>query len=215
MRLKPLIVATILLTATTPAFADTPPVLSVGPDGRPLPGFNDKGEAISLPAPSAPPLTKDGTLAVGPDGKPLPGFNDKGEAIALPTPTPSGVQAFDANGKPLVGFNDKGEAISLIPPTYNKITDQVLKAKVDAEISQAKINAIKQADGYQLFSTTNFSAVDKSLTVIASKPGARSKVLKLSVDATGELFLPTKSNLSGYKIQIKSGSKVLKSIKLS
>jgi hypothetical protein len=215
MRLKPLIVATILLTATTPVFADTPPVLSVGPDGRPLPGFNDKGEAISLPAPSAPPLTKDGTLAVGPDGKPLPGFNDKGEAIALPTPTPSGVQAFDANGKPLVGFNDKGEAISLIPPTYNKITDQVLKAKVDTEISQAKINAIKQADGYQLFSTTNFSAVDKSLTVIASKPGSRSKVLKLSVDAAGELFLPTKLNLSGYKIQIKSGSKVLKSIKLS
>ena len=215
MRLKPLIVATILLTATTPVFADTPPVLSVWPDGRPLPGFNDKGEAISLPAPSTPPLTKDGTLAVGPDGKPLPGFNDKGEAIALPTPTPSGVQAFDANGKPLVGFNDKGEAISLIPPTYNKITDQVLKAKVDAEISTAKINAIKQADGYQLFSTTNFSAIDKSLTVIASKPGGRSKVLKLSVDATGELFLPTKSNLSGYKIQIKSGSKVLKSIKLS
>ena len=67
--------------------------------------------------------------------------------------------------------------------------------------------------GAQVF--TNFSAVDKSLTVIASKPGSRSKVLKLSVDATGELFLPTKSNLSGYKIQIKSGSKVLKSIKLS
>jgi len=217
MRLKVIIATLLLTTLISPAVADNPPVLSVGPDGRPLPGFNDKGEAVALPAPVAPPLTKDGTLAVSPDGKPLPGFNNKGEAIALPTPTPpaSGVQAFDATGKPLVGFNDKGEPVALaapIPPTYNKITDQQLKTLVDSEISIAKITVVKQSTGYQLYSPSVFSAVDKSLTVVATKSGSKSKSLKLTVDAAGELFLPTTSNLAGYKIQIKSGSKVLKNI---
>jgi len=217
MRVKVIISTLLLSTLISPAIADSPPVLSVGPDGRPLPGFNDKGEAVALPPPVAPPLTKDGTLAVSPDGKPLPGFNNKGEAIALPTPTPpaSGVQAFDATGKPLVGFNDKGEPVALaapIPPTYNKITDQQLKTLVDSEILIAKITAVKQSTGYQLYSPSVFSAVDKSLTVIATKSGSKSKSLKLTVDAGGELFVPTTSNLAGYKIQIKSGSKVLKNI---
>ena len=220
MKIKILLVTTLLLTVINPAFADTPSVLSVGPDGRPLPGFNDKGEAVALAPPVAPPLTKDGLLAVGPDGKPLPGFNDKGEVVALPAPTPpaSGVQAFDATGKPLVGFNDKGEAISLpkpIPPTYNKITDQQLKTLVDSEILIAKITTVKQSTGYQLYSPSVFSAVDKSLTVIATKSGSKSKNLKLTVDAEGELFVSTTSNLAGYKIQIKRGSKVLKSMKVS
>ena len=217
MKIKILLVTTLLLTVINPVFADTP-LLSVGPDGKPLPGFNDKGEVVALPPPVAPPLTKDGLLAVGPDGKPLPGFNDKGEVVALPTPTPSGLQAFDATGKPLVGFNDKGEAISLparIPPTYNKITDQQLKTLVDSEISIAKITTVKQPTGYQLYSPSVFSAVDKSLTVIATKSGSKSKSLKLSVDAYGELFVSTTSNLAGYKIQIKRGSKVLKSMKVS
>ena len=217
MKIKILLVSTLLLMAINPAFADTP-LLSVGPDGKPLPGFNDKGEVVALPPPVAPPLTKDGLLAVGPDGKPLPGFNDKGEVVALPTPTPSGLQAFDATGKPLVGFNDKGDAISLpapIPPTYNKITDQQLKTLVDSEISIAKITTVKQPTGYQLYSPSVFSAVDKSLTVIATKSGSKSKSLKLSVDAYGELFVSTTSNLAGYKIQIKRGSKVLKSMKVS
>ena len=217
MKIKILLGSTLLLTAINPAFADTP-LLSVGPDRKPLPGFNDKGEVVALPPPVAPPLTKDGLLAVGPDGKPLPGFNDKGEVVALPTPTPSGLQAFDATGKPLVGFNDKGEAISLpapIPPTYNKITDQQLKTLVDSEISIAKITTVKQPTGYQLYSPSVFSAVDKSLTVIATKSGSKSKSLKLSVDAYGELFVSTTSNLAGYKIQIKRGSKVLKSVKVS
>jgi len=182
MKIKILLISTLLLTVINPVFADTP------------------------------------LLSVGPDGKPLPGFNDKGEVVALPTPTPSGLQAFDATGKPLVGFNDKGEAISLparIPPTYNKITDQQLKTLVDSEISIAKITTVKQPTGYQLYSPSVFSAVDKSLTVIATKSGSKSKSLKLSVDAYGELFVSTTSNLAGYKIQIKRGSKVLKSMKVS
>ncbi len=215
-----LLLLTSSLVFTNAAIADTPGVLSTGPDGRPLPGFNDQGQPIALPAPVAPPLTKDGLLATGPDGKPLPGFNDKGEPIALPAPTaPSnGLQAFDAAGKPLVGFNDKGEPIALpapIPPTYNKINDQQLRAQVDTEITKSTITAVKLDTGYQLFSPVVYSAVDKSLTVIATKPGSKSKTLKLSVDANGELFVATKSDLTGYKIQIKRGSKVLKSVKVS
>ena len=203
---------------TNAAVANTPGVLSTGPDGRPLPGFNDQGQPIALPTPVAPPLTKDGLLATGPDGQPLPGFNDKGEAISLPTPTTTDRKAFDASGKPLPGFNDKGEPIALpapIPPTYNKINDQQLRAQVDTEITKSSITAVKSDTGYQLFSPVVYSAVDKSLTVIATKPGSKSKTLKLSVDANGELFVATKSDLTGYKIQIKRGSKVLKSVKVS
>ena len=217
---KILLAVVMTLLIAQPSFANTPGVLSTGPDGRPLPGFNDQGQPIALPAPVAPPLTKDGLLATGPDGKPLPGFNDKGEPIALPAPTaPSnGLQAFDAAGKPLPGFNDKGEPIALpapIPPTYNKINDQQLRAQVDTEITKSSISAIKAETGYQLFSPVVYSAVDKSLTVIATKAGSKSKTLKLSVDANGELFVATKSDLTGYKIQIKRGSKVLKSVKVS
>ena len=215
-----LLVATSLLLVTQSAVADTPGVLSTGPDGRPLPGFNDQGQPIALPPPVAPPLTKDGLLSVGPDGKPLPGFNDKGEPIALPAPTApaNGLQAFDAAGKPLIGFNDKGEPIALpapTPPTYNKITNLQLRQLVDTEITKSSLSAIKSDTGYQLFSPVIYSAVDKSLTVIATKPGSKSKTLKLSVDANGELFVATKSDLSGYKIHIKRGSKVLKSVKVS
>jgi hypothetical protein len=217
---KILLAAVMTLLICQPSFANTPGVLSTGPDGRPLPGFNDQGQPIALPTPVAPPLTKDGLLATGPDGKPLPGFNDKGEAIALPAPTApaNGLQAFDAAGKPLPGFNDKGEPIALpapIPPTYNKINDQQLRAQVDTEITKSSITAVKSDTGYQLFSPVVYSAVDKSLTVIATKAGSKSKTLKLSVDANGELFVATKSDLSGYKIQIKRGSKVLKSVKVS
>ena len=215
-----LLVVTSLLFVTQSAVANTPGVLSTGPDGKPLPGFNDQGQPIALPAPVAPPLTKDGLLATGPDGKPLPGFNDKGEAIALPSPTApaSGLQAFDAAGKPLPGFNDKGKPIALpapIPPTYNKINDQQLRSQVDTEITKSSITAVKSDTGYQLFSPVVYSAVDKSLTVIATKVGSKSKTLKLSVDTNGELFVATKSDLTGYKIQIKRGSKVLKSVKVS
>jgi hypothetical protein len=217
---KILLAVIMTLLICQPSFANTPGVLSTGPDGRPLPGFNDQGQPIALPTPVAPPLTKDGLLATGPDGKPLPGFNDKGEPIALPAPTApaNGLQAFDAAGKPLPGFNDKGEPIALpapIPPTYNKINDQQLRAQVDTEITKSSISAIKAETGYQLFSPVVYSAVDKSLTVIATKAGSKSKTLKLSVDANGELFVATKSDLTGYKIQIKRGSKVLKSVKVS
>ena len=217
---KILLAVVMTLLLPQPSFANTPGVLSTGPDGRPLPGFNDQGQPIALPTPVAPPLTKDGLLATGPDGKPLPGFNDKGEPIALPAPTApaNGLQAFDAAGKPLPGFNDKGEPIALpapIPPTYNKINDQQLRAQVDTEITKSSITAVKSDTGYQLFSPVVYSAVDKSLTVIATKAGSKSKTLKLSVDANGELFVATKSDLTGYKIQIKRGSKVLKSVKVS
>ena len=185
---KILLAVIMTLLICQPSFANTPGVLSTGPDGRPLPGFNDQGQPIALPTPVAPPLTKDGLLATGPDGKPLPGFNDKGEPIALPAP---------------------------IPPTYNKINDQQLRAQVDTEITKSSITAVKSDTGYQLFSPVVYSAVDKSLTVIATKAGSKSKTLKLSVDANGELFVATKSDLTGYKIQIKRGSKVLKSVKVS
>ena len=55
-------------------------------------------------------------------------------------------------------------------------------------------------------------AIDTSLKITAVKPGAKSRSLKIDIDKTGELFLPTTADLSGYEIQIKRGSKVLKRV---
>jgi hypothetical protein len=58
------------------------------------------------------------------------------------------------------------------------------------------------------------SYVDKTLKVVATKKGAKPRTLTLSVDANGELFVATTSNLKGYQLQIKRGDKVLKALKL-
>jgi hypothetical protein len=50
------------------------------------------------------------------------------------------------------------------------------------------------------------------LKITAVKSGAKSRSLKIDIDKTGELFLPTTADLSGYEIQIKRGSKVLKRV---
>lgn len=92
------------------------------------------------------------------------------------------------------------------------IKDPTLKKQIDAVIADAEIEPIKTSRGYQLALDDELPAIDSSLKFVAVKPGAKPKILKISVDKTGELFLPTKENLSGYEIQIKRGKKVLNSI---
>lgn len=92
------------------------------------------------------------------------------------------------------------------------IKDAALKKQVDAALKSATIEPVKTATGYQLTTDDDLPAVDATLKVIALKKGAKPKALKLSVDSTGELFLPTNADLSGYEIQIKRGSKVLSKV---
>lgn len=71
-----------------------------------------------------------------------------------------------------------------------------------------------------LLSPQASNAVEKlgnpfDVKVAATKKGAKPKTLTLSVDADGELFVPTTASLKGFQLQIKRGSKLIKAIKLS
>ena len=50
------------------------------------------------------------------------------------------------------------------------------------------------------------------LKEVAVSVGEHAKIIKIDIDKTGELFLPTTADLTGYEIQIKRGSKVLKRV---
>ena len=89
------------------------------------------------------------------------------------------------------------------------IKDANLKKQVDAALKTADIDPVKTATGYQLATEDSLPAIDSTLKVVAVKKGAKAKTLKLTVDQTGELFVPTTADLSGYEIQIKRGSKVI------
>ena len=89
------------------------------------------------------------------------------------------------------------------------IKDANLKKQVDAALKTADIDPVKTATGYQLSTEDSLPAIDSTLKVVAVKKGAKAKTLKLTVDQTGELFVPTTADLSGYEFQIKRGNKVL------
>jgi len=92
------------------------------------------------------------------------------------------------------------------------IRDAQLKKRVDTAIAQVEIEPIKLNAGYQLTTTEQLPAIDASLRITAVKAGAKSQSFKIDIDKSGEIFLPTKVDLTGYEIQIKRGSKVLKRV---
>lgn len=96
----------------------------------------------------------------------------------------------------------------------SNIKDNQLKKKVDTVISQVEIDAVKANAGYQLALTEQLPAIDTSLRITAIKPGAKSRTLKIDIDKSGEIFLPTNADLTGYELQIKRGSKVLKRVQI-
>jgi len=95
------------------------------------------------------------------------------------------------------------------------IKDAKLKRQVDEALKTAEIDPIKKESGYQLATDDSLPAIDSTLKVVAVKKGAKAKTLKLTVDKTGELFVPTTADLSGYEIQIKRGSKVLTKVSVA
>jgi hypothetical protein len=90
----------------------------------------------------------------------------------------------------------------------------LLKKKVDTVISQVEIDAVKANAGYQLTLTEQLPAIDTSLRITAIKQGAKSRTLKIDIDKSGEIFLPTNADLTGYELQIKRGGKVLKRVQI-
>ena len=92
------------------------------------------------------------------------------------------------------------------------IRDAQLKKRVDTAIAQVEIEPVKLNAGYQLTTNEQLPAIDASLRITAIKAGAKSQSFKIDIDKSGEIFLPTKADLTGYEIQIKRGSKVLKRV---
>ena len=96
----------------------------------------------------------------------------------------------------------------------SNIRDNQLKKKVDTVISQVEIDAVKANAGYQLTLTEQLPAIDTGLRITAIKQGAKSRTLKIDIDKSGEIFLPTNADLTGYELQIKRGSKVIKRVQI-
>ena len=94
------------------------------------------------------------------------------------------------------------------------IKDAALKKQVDAAFAEVNIEPVKAGTGYQLTTDDQLPAIDASLKIVAVKKGARAKTLKFSIDKSGELFVATKDDLTGYEIQIKRGAKVLKKVEI-
>lgn len=92
------------------------------------------------------------------------------------------------------------------------ISDPMVKAQIDTEISTSTFLVTKSNSGYILDASQELSALDSTLRFVAAKGKAKSINLSLSADKKGEIFLKTKQNLKGYTISIKRGSKVLNTV---
>jgi len=133
------------------------------------------------------------------------------DSIGTPVPAP----LWNPDGTPHVhGISELPDVpASLRRPI--ELTDPIAREIVNQEFAAAEITAKKLKKGYLLDTDDQISYVDKTLKIVATKKGAKPKTLSLSVDADGELFVPTTASLKGFQLQIKRGSKLIKAIKLS
>ena len=207
-------------------------------DGRytPPPLFNPDGSVYGgEPVLRIPGATDSAPFGFKQDGTPVPPplFNPDGTPFILgvsPIPVPKKIIGapfgYDALGTPVPAplWNPDGtpyvhgfSELPDVPASLRKpiaLTDPIAREIVNQEFAAAEILAKKTRKGYLLDTEDQISYVDKTLTVVAAKKGTKPRTLRLSVDANGELFIPTTSNLKGFQLQIKRGDRVLKAIKL-
>jgi hypothetical protein len=133
------------------------------------------------------------------------------DSIGTPVPAP----LWNPDGTPyLHGISELPDVpASLRRPI--ELTDPIAREIVNQEFAAAEITAKKLKKGYLLDTDDQISYVDKSFKIVATKKGVKPKTLTLSVDADGELFVPTTASLKGFQLQIKRGNKLIKAIKLS
>ena len=94
------------------------------------------------------------------------------------------------------------------------IKDSGLRKQVDAALTQAEIEPINSSSGYRLSTGDQLPVIGSKLKLVAVKSGAKFRLLKLTIDKTGELFLSTKVDLTGYEIRITRGNRVLKKLSI-
>jgi hypothetical protein len=174
-------------------------------------GFKQDGTPVPPPL-----FNPDGTpfvLGVSkiPVPKPIIGAPFGYDSLGTPVPAP----LWNPDGTPYVhGVSELPDVpASLRRPI--ELTDPIAREIVNQEFAAAEITAKKLKKGYLLDTDDQISYVDKTLKIVATKKGAKPKTLTLSVDAEGELFVPTTASLKGFQLQIKRGSKLIKAIKLS
>jgi hypothetical protein len=202
----------------------------------PPPLFNPDGSVYGgEPVLRIPGATDAAPFGFRQDGTPVPPplFNPDGTPFVLgvsPIPVPKKIIGapfgYDALGTPVPAplWNPDGtpyvhglSELPDVPASLRKpiaLTDPIAREIVNQEFAAAEISAKKTRRGYVLDTEDQISYVDKTLKVVAAKKGVKPKTLTLSVDANGELFVPTTSNLKGFQLQIKRGAKVLKAIQL-
>ena len=203
----------------------------------PPPLFNPDGSVYGgEPVLRIPGSTPSAPFGFKQDGTPVPPplFNPDGTPFVLgvsPIPVPKRIIGapfgYDSLGTPVPAplWNPDGtpyvHGVSKLPDVPANLrqpialTDPIAREIVNQEFAAAEILAKKTRKGYLLETDDQISYVDKTLTVVATKKGAKPKPLTLGVDANGELFVPTGVNLKGFQLQIKRGNKLIKAIKLS
>jgi hypothetical protein len=208
-------------------------------DGRytPPPLFNPDGSVYG----GEPVLRIPGSTAAAPfgfrqDGTPVPPplFNPDGTPFVLgvsPIPVPKRIIGapfgYDSLGTPVPAplWNPDGtpyvHGVSELPDVPANLrrpialTDPIAREIVNQEFAVAEITTKKLKKGYLLDTDDQISYIDKTLTVVATKKGAKARTLTLSVNANGDLFVPTTANLKGFQLQIKRGDKLIRAIKLN
>jgi hypothetical protein len=200
------------------------------------PLFNPDGTAYgSKPVLRIPGSTDAAPFGFKQDGTPVPPplFNPDGTPFILgtsPMPVPKPIIGapfgYDSLGTPVSAplWNPDGSPyvhgiseLPEVPANLRKpiaLTDPIAREIVNQELAAADISAKKKPKGYLLETEDQISYVDKSLKIVATKKGSKSKTLSLGVDANGDFFVPTKANLKGFQLKIKRGNKLIKSIKL-
>ena len=187
------------------------PVLRIpgATDAAPF-GFRQDGTPVPPPL-----FNPDGTpfvLGVSkiPVPKPIIGAPFGYDSLGTPVPAP----LWNPDGTPYVhGVSELPD----VPANLRKpiaLTDPIAREIVNQEFAAAEITSKKLKKGYLLDTDDQISYVDKTLKIVATKKGVKPRTLTLSVDANGDLFVPTTVSLKGFQLQIKRGDKVLKAIKL-
>jgi hypothetical protein len=188
------------------------PVLRIpgATDAAPF-GFKQDGTPVPPPL-----FNPDGTpfvLGVSkiPVPKPIIGAPFGYDSLGTPVPAP----LWNPDGTPYVhGVSELPD----VPANLRRpiaLTDPIAREIVNQEFAVAEITTKKLKKGYLLDTDDQISYIDKTLTVVATKKGTKARTLKLSVNADGDLFVPTTANLKGFQLQIKRGDKLIRAIKLN
>jgi hypothetical protein len=84
----------------------------------------------------------------------------------------------------------------------------LVKAFVDV-LNSNEIPVAKSKNSYVFDVNFDSSKTDKTLKVLATKSGSKSKNLTLKLNSQGDLVLPSSTSLKGYKLSFTQGNQVI------